>query len=271
MTCSEGESLVTWKHSQGTPAFLASFVTTARNAFANSSGFPSSPRALPIPAATLDASMTYRPVTRAPRDFASWIPLLMARSDSSEPSVGRNMCWYTMHPRWMNRAPTRGSISAHRVEMPHHALGVGLDAGEQAKRADRLEDRHAAAIKSSAPLAARDAQEFGLEREVDDLRDPMPGLEQLRRQRQAGEFGHAGRRRVDQTVGCGHRGREIGARDRPPLPEVRRKVSGKLRGPFALPVEQGELLGAEHERRVRHGRAGATRAELHDAVELHAL
>ena len=60
----------------------------------------------------------------------------------------------------------------HRSEVLEHSLRVGRDAGEQAKRLDCLEHRHAAAIEGSAADAASSTQQFRFHRKVNDLGNP---------------------------------------------------------------------------------------------------
>src|SRR5512134_661366 len=103
----------------------------------------------------------------------------------------------------------------HRQEVAAHPLRVGLDAGEEPERADRLEHRHAAAVYRAAALRARDAEELRLKREVHDLRDPVPAVEQTGIERQSGQLRHAGPRAMDESVGLRHRGGEVGAAGRP--------------------------------------------------------
>lgn len=44
--------------------------------------------------------------------------------------------------------------------MPAHAFGIRPDAGDQLERADRLENRHPAAVQRAAAQAAGDPQQF---------------------------------------------------------------------------------------------------------------
>ena len=103
---------------------------------------------------------------------------------------------------------------------------------------DRLENRHPAAVQRLAPKAAGDPQQLRLQREIDDLRNPQFGPQQFRRQRHARELRHADRRACDQPVGLGHRRREIGASNRPPLAEARRQLGGHLLGARALSMSK---------------------------------
>ena len=76
--------------------------------------------------------------------------------------------------------------------MQLHARRIGLHAGEQFKRLYGLEYGHAAAGHGAAALGLRRFQQRGLQREVDDLRNPLAGPQQFRRQRQAGGGDAAG-------------------------------------------------------------------------------
>ena len=62
-----------------------------------------------------------------------------------------------------------------------HSARVSGKAGEQTKRLDRLEHGHAAAIQTPASRGTSRAQQFGLEREVDDLGDPVRRPQQIGR------------------------------------------------------------------------------------------
>ena len=92
----------------------------------------------------------------------------------------------------------------HVGEAAQHALGVGLDAGEEAEGVDGLEHGHAAAVEGAAADLFCGAQEFGFEREVDDFRDPMLGPQKRGGEGQAGMLRHARWCGVDQTVGVAH-------------------------------------------------------------------
>ena len=87
-------------------------------------------------------------------------------------------------------ATNRALCSAHQLQkMPPHARCVGGEAGEVVEGADRLVHGHAAAVEGATAPAAGEAQEFGVEREVDDLGDPQMGID---------EFGGA----VNQRTAC---------------------------------------------------------------------
>jgi hypothetical protein len=77
-----------------------------------------------------------------------------------------------------------------------------------------LADVHVAAIDDRAAGAPRRLQQLGLEREVDDLRDPHRGAQHLRRQRDARHLRHAGRRRMDHAGGARERRAKVLGRAR---------------------------------------------------------
>ena len=151
-----------------------------------------------------------------------------------------------------------------------HALGIRFEARENTHRVDRLVDRHAAAAQRAATERFGGLQQRGADREIDDVRDPQIAVQQFDRQRQAGQFRHAGRRRVNQAVGGGER-------------LARSEVAGAdLRGREALLQFVGERaarvastsnsvsdLRAHGQRGMRDRRTRAARAKLHHAFQRH--
>ncbi len=73
---------------------------------------------------------------------------------------------------------------------------------------------------------------------------------------------------MDQAVRVRHGRGQVGAAHRPARAEAPGEARRELGRTRAVHVEDGELLRAHHQRRVRDRRAGAARTELHDAVEL---
>ena len=55
--------------------------------------------------------------------------------------------------------------------MAYHSTGIGLSAAKVLEGCNGLEHGHAASVQRAAADRARGAQQFGLEREVDDLGD----------------------------------------------------------------------------------------------------
>jgi hypothetical protein len=86
-----------------------------------------------------------------------------------------------------------------------HALCIRGMPGEQLECSDCLPYRHAAAVEVAAAAFPRCAQPFGLQRKINDLCDPLPGLDPSRIDRGPGMAGHADRRCVDHAVGRGDR------------------------------------------------------------------
>ena len=115
------------------------------------------------------------------------------------------------------------------------------------------------------PIAARRLEQLRLQREIDDLDDPLRDAQQVGWQRQPGILRHAGRGRVHQTIGL---------RPSPARRSLTRAICRE--GNSALSVATSacilavidvvdiEALRAELEHRVADRRASAARAELHD-------
>ena len=116
------------------------------------------------------------------------------------------------------------------------------------------------------PSAPCRAQQFGLQRPVDDFGHPQAGVQQPGGQRQSGVGGHPRRRGMHEAVGAGQSAASVmGARGvRPARAEV-----PVQRMPPAPPhgrecVHDGQAPAAQSEHGVRDGRPRASRAELHD-------
>ena len=128
-----------------------------------------------------------------------------------------------------------------------------------------LPDRHPAAIEGSAAALSGGAQKFGLQREVDDLRDPHFRPQQGRIQRQTGISCHSHRSGVDQAVRpFRRRCNVIGRRDHP-VGVVSCDSARQRFGALMVPVDDEELLHAQAHHGVSDGRAGPSCAEQHHA------
>jgi hypothetical protein len=112
----------------------------------------------------------------------------------------------------------RKPSAIHALKVRQHSLGIGHHAAEQFERLHRLKHRHVAAIQGPAAQGAGVAQQFGFQREVNNLRDPQLRAQQSTGTGMPGSF-HAHGCGVHQAVGLG----QAPARSRPatarPLPK----------------------------------------------------
>ena len=161
------------------------------------------------------------------------------------------------------------ALLTHRREMMLHPLRVRRDAGKQPESLDRLEYGHAAAVQGAAAEPARHAQQFGLQREINNLSDPQRRPQQVGRKRQPGKFRHSRRRRVNQSVGRCHRGSQIGSRCGALGTEALAKIGSQVFRADRVQVENRELAGTEGQRRMRNRRTRPAGAKLNHPVPLH--
>ena len=117
---------------------------------------------------------------------------------------------------WSLPTPREHPARGHQLtEVRVHPRRIRLPAREELEAAGRLPDVHVPAVDGVAADAPRRLQQRGLERNVDDVRHPHRGPEQLRRHRQPGRARHSRRRRMDEAAGAAQRRPEVrGSRSR---------------------------------------------------------
>jgi hypothetical protein len=136
------------------------------------------------------------------------------------------------------------------------------------ERLGGLKDCHAAAVQRAATQRARGAQQFSLNRKVNDLGNPKVRAQQGCGARQTGVLRHADRCRVYQPVcgcqGVGDFGRvDYGYTIRA---ETHCTAFRYCLGAFGYSIDDCQLLDAARKRRMRDGRTRAAGAQLHDVV-----
>src|SRR6185295_8597125 len=148
-----------------------------------------------------------------------------------------------------------------------HALCIRRVPGEQLECSDCLPYRHAAAVEVAAAAFPRCAQPFGFQREINDLGDPLPGLDPGWIDRGPRMAGHADRACVDHAVGRGDRGTYVAGMSHRASAETRAKASGQGLGLCRVGVDERQLMRAQGENRVRDRRTGAAGTEQADMAE----
>ncbi|CAH0322281.1 hypothetical protein SRABI112_05372 [Pseudomonas mediterranea] len=107
------------------------------------------------------------------------------------------------------------------------------------------------------------AQQFGFQREVDDLGDPQFAPQQLDRHWHAWQFRHAHRGGVDQAVRLGHGRGQIVSGTGPASTEVLVQIVGQGFGTAEFDVKDTQGLDTFRQQRMGNGRAGTSGAHLH--------
>src|SRR4029079_19409691 len=202
----------------------STFVTPAGSVTA--AVLPTSPKCLSAPSVNVAFSMTVPSptISRAPVNAvtfatdadalgAAGAPALFPEQAASATNAAADRPW--PKPRAMDRrmvppppSHQASTILAQRscvrrrksVERVEHACAIRAPPGEDLEGRGRLLHPHCGAVEHTPPLRRRGPQEHGLEREVDDIRHPMPRLEEPGRNRGPGRLRHPERRRIHDAV-----------------------------------------------------------------------
>ena len=113
---------------------------------------------------------------------------------------------------------------------------IGRNAGEQLKGADRLENRHAAAVDDTAAAAGRRAHKLGFQRKINDLGNPVARLEQRNVERRFGQHLRLLKRKPAQPAALA-----VFRLPAPTHPFVKQDYNRKIRVPARVLGETGRL------------------------------
>lgn len=173
-----------------------------------------------------------------------------------------------MSPRVSQPVNSDSPTLAKRSEMPDHPLDVGGNAREQLECADGLIDRHAAAVDDAAATLRGSLKQRGLKREIHDLGDPVPLLEKIGIDRQAGMARHARGRRMGEAVGLPQGLRHVVTRFEPAGGMMRRKLRDEPCGALRIDIENPDGLRSERRKRMGYGDTGTARTNQHDIADI---
>ena len=90
-----------------------------------------------------------------------------------------------------------------------HAHRIGATSGEMTEGVGCLIGGHPHPRQSTAAELGCMGKQLGFEREINDLGEPMAGLQQVKRQGRAWQLGHAYRRALHKPIGAGDLGGQI--------------------------------------------------------------
>ncbi len=142
-----------------------------------------------------------------------------------------------------------------------HPRRVGVLPGEQLEAVGGLADVHVAAVERRAADSPRRLQQRRVERHIHDIRDPHRGPQPFLRQRYPGMSSHAGRRAMNEPVGCLHGSFQILCLKCLSIRKERTETRGKRSGARRIDIENPQLPNPQAECGIPNGSAGAAGAE----------